>query len=79
MKWYNVEKLKDVLCDKNLSLGAKGLFVIIERFIPYFLNFKKEIQGYCRNEEIDIYSALLELVANGYIPKEYLDNFYEEK
>lgn len=79
MKWNNVESIKDVLCDKRLSLDAKGLFVILNRLVAPFECTEKVIKEYCKNNDCDICSALMELVAYGYISKEYLDYYNGEK
>lgn len=79
MTWHNVEKIEEVLCDKKLSLSAKGLFVILNRLVAIFECSEKVLKEYCKNNDCDIHSALVELVAYGYVKKEYLDCYNEEK
>lgn len=65
----------DVLSDKNISLAAKGLYLIIHNNIPPFDCTKYILQSFCNNSENAIISALSELIAFDYLTKDYLECF----
>lgn len=56
----------DVAKDKNLSIAAKGLLLIL-RNIPPFLSDIELIQNRCNSDEKEIYAAITELANNGYL------------
>ena len=72
----------DILTDKNISLAAKGLFSIIFNKIAPFECTKKALISCCKDNEENILSSLAELVAFGYLGKDYLECYmgvYDKK
>lgn len=64
--------------NKRLSLSAKGLFLILMDEYPSFACYYKAMKHYCNESDKEILSALTELVAFGYISKDYLTCYIDE-
>lgn len=76
------EKAKAVGRDKNLSLQAKGMFLVLRNTLPITCDMHT-LQEKCNNDNVDIYAAITELADAGYISfnevKMYLGHSDNEK